>query len=834
MLSRDTTRPRFAVSAASIALLAGAEYIAASGCGNTNARPRAGADAGTTSESGEPMTDSGRGAVTTDGSIAAGDGTTTSDAIAPPPPDPVVPLSTGTLKLEVWGPRTIRVLYGLSTPAPGPSLAVNEVRPSAPFTLTDTGTKLIVTTSELQAQVDKTSGQLTFLTPSGSVILADVPAAPHQLTPADAGPGPATSSETFTAKGTEAFYGLGQHQTGNMAYNGSTTQLLQANPGESSIPLLVSSAGCGVFWDNPSVTTVDLSGDTTIPSASDRNVVFQSEVADVIDYYFLYGPKADDVVASYRALTGAPPLFGRWAWGYWQSKDHYGSQSELLGVVSMYRSLQLPIDNIVQDWQYWGSLPQGSHAFDAANYPDPAGMFETVHQYNFHAMISVWALFATGSDNYAALMDAGDFVTPSLDDGTTYYYDPFRAGARSLYWQQMESALFSIGVDAWWLDATEPELNTNWGEFRTFHTGAGPGAVVYNAYPLMTTTAVHDGQRANTSDKRVFVLTRSAYSGQQRNAAATWSGDVNGDWDTFKLQIPAGLNFSISGIPYWTTDIGGYRPQLGGIGTPEYTELYERWFQFGGFCPVFRSHGTGGDKNIWSFGADAQAVLLGVDQLRYRLLPYVYSLSWMVTHDGYSMMRPLVFDFASDPMALDIPDEYMFGPAILVSPVTDAGATSRSVYLPANTTWYDFWAGSTQAGAQSVTADAPIDHLPLYVPAGAILPMGPPMQYATETPCDPIEVRVYEGADGAFTLYEDENDNYDYEKGAYATIPFAWSEAKKTLTIGAREGTFPGMLQSRTFRIVFVTTGHGVGLATTATADTTVPYAGTEVTVTAP
>ena len=746
----------------------------------------------------------------------------------PPPPDPVIMLPTGTLRLEVWGPRTIRVLYGLTAPTPGASLAVNQTRPSTPFTVNDSPSMLTVTTSALEAQVDKSSGQVTFLTHAGSVILAEAATGPHQLTAATSGPGPYKSTATFTPKSGEHFYGLGQHQqaqAGKMAYGGST-QLLQRNPGESSVPLLFSSGGYGVFWDNPSVTTVDVSG----------NVVFSSEVASLVDYYFLAGPNADDVVSSYRALTGAAPLFGKWALGYWQSKDHYGSQSELLGIASTYRSMQIPIDDIVQDWQYWGSNPWGSHIFDSS-YPDPAGMFATLHQTGFHAMISVWARFASGSANFNALKAAGDFITPMLSDGKTFYYDPFKADGRAMYWAQMNTALFSKGVDGWWLDATEPELNQppNWGEFRNFQTAAGMGAVVYNAYPLMTTTAIHDGQRAASSDKRVFILTRSAYAGQQRNGAVTWSGDITGDWATFQKQIPAGLNFSLSGLPYWTTDIGGYfLSGLGGPGSAGYTELYERWFQFGGFCPMFRTHGTGPDRNIYSFGTAAQPVLLGVDQLRYRLLPYIYSLSWMVTHDAYTMMRALVFDFAGDAMALDIPDEYMFGPAFLVSPVTAAGAMSRSVYLPANTTWYDFWSGATTAGGQNVTAPAPIDHLPLYVRGGSILPMGPVVQYSTEKSADPIELRVYAGADATFTLYEDENDNYDYEKGVLATIPLTWKDASKTLTIGARAGTFPGMLQSRTFHVVFVGANHGVGIADTATPDRIVMYTGASVDVTPP
>ncbi len=745
-----------------------------------------------------------------------------------PPHDPVVVLKSGTLKLEVWGERTIRVLYGTQVPAPGRSLAVIQTRPSIPFTRSDSSTDVTIATSKLRAQVDKASGQVTFLTPGGTVILAEVASGSHQLMPTNNGTGPYKAIGTFTSKGGEQFYGLGQHQLtqpGKLAYSGST-QLMQKNPGESSVPLLFSSGGYGILWDNPSVTTVNLAGD----------IVMTSEVANLVDYYFMAGPKADDVVASYRALTGAAPLFGRWALGYWQSKDHYGSQSELLEVASTYRSMQIPIDNIVQDWQYWGSNPWGSHQF-SQSYPDPAGMFKTLHQTGFHTMISVWGRFASGSANYDALKSAGGFITPILGDGKTYYYDPFKAEGRSLYWQQMNTGLFSKGVDGWWLDATEPELNQppEWGEFRNFQTAAGLGAVVYNAYPLMTTTAVHDGQRATTSDKRVFILTRSAYSGQQRNGAVTWSGDISGDWATFKRQIPAGLNFSLSGIPYWTTDIGGYfLSGLGGPGSSAYTELFERWFQFGAFCPMFRTHGTGPDRNIYSFGSGAQTVLLGVDQLRYRLLSYIYSMSWMVTHQAYTMMRALVFDFASDPMALNVPDEYMFGPAILVNPVSDAGATSRSVYLPANTNWYDFWSGATLQGGQKVMAAAPIDRIPLYVRAGSILPMGPVMQYATEKPADPIELRVYRGADGTFELYEDENDNYNYEMGAFATIPMTWSEAKRTLTIGARQGSFPGMLQRRTFRVIFVAQSHGAGAAESATADRTITYTGAAVDVAAP
>jgi alpha-D-xyloside xylohydrolase len=709
------------------------------------------------------------------------------------------------------------VLFGATAPIPAKSLAVNETRPLTPFTLNETATELTITTAKLRAHLDKMTGQLSFLDATGATLLTE-PASARSLTPAMAG-GLSTlaARQTFTTRTGEQFYGLGQHQQGVMTYNGQTTNLVQRNPGESSVPMLVSSGGYGLLWDNPSATTVDL--------ATAGTVRWSSTASKLIDYYFMVGPEADDVIAQYRALTGPPPMFGRWVWGYWQSKERYGSQTEFLDIVQQYRTRMLPIDGIVQDWFYWDPAPWGSHEFDAQRYPDPTAMFAQAHTNHYHALLSVWARFDKSSyANYNALSAAGALVTPGT--ATFTYYDPFKPEGRTIYWQQMRDELFVKGPDAWWLDSTEPDLAGTW---VNGITAAGPGAFVENAYPLMTTTAVYEGQRAVTSDKRVFILTRSAYSGQQRNAAMVWSGDINGDWATFKKQIPAGLNFSLSGIPYWNTDIGGFYPQLGGVATPQYAELFERWFQFGGFCAMFRSHGTGGDKNMWNFGAAGQAILLGVDQLRYRLLPYIYSLSWKVTHDGYSLMRGLVFDFRSDPRALNIPDQFMFGPALMVNPVTDAGVTSRSVYLPANTTWFDFWTGATSTGGQTVTASAPLDHLPLYVRAGSVLPLGPMMQYSTETAPDPMEVRVYPGADGSFTLYDDENDNYNYEKGMYATIPLTWNNTTRTLTIGARQGSYPGMAPSRTFRLVVVGPNHGAGTAVTGTADQTVTYTGAAV-----
>jgi alpha-D-xyloside xylohydrolase len=748
------------------------------------------------------------------------------------PADPTITTSGGTLTLEVWGERTIRVHF--TTPASGTppaSLAVTQPRPATPFTVQDTGAQIIVTTAKIQAAVDKSTGRVSFVDATGQTILSESTGSARSLALGTvSGNATLQSKQSFALNAGESLFGLGQHQQGRVSYNG-TRQTLQQQNREIGIPVLTSSRGYGILWDNPAITTLD--------ATSTSAVVWSSESASDIDYYFMYGPEIDDVVADYRALTGAAPMFGRWFWGYWQSKEHYATQAEFLGIVTGYRSRQLPIDGIVQDWAYWQPAPWGSHSFDPSRFPDPTGMVSTAHANNFHVLLSVWAKFESGSANYDAL-SAGGALYPmfyqNLGQSTTQtsrYYDPFMAQGRTLYWQQMRDELFSKGFDAWWLDATEPELGGNWGELRTVPTAAGLGMKVFNAYPLMTTTAVSQGQRAATTQKRVFILTRSAYAGQQRNGAVSWSGDINGDFATFKLQIPAGLNFSLSGIPYWNTDIGGFFPQTA-IASSAYQELYTRWFQYGAFCPMFRSHGTGGDKNMWVWGATAQNILLGVDQLRYRLLPYIYSVSWMVTSKSSTMMRGFVFDFRGDPNALAVGDQFMFGPAFMVNPVTAAGATSRSVYLPAGTTWYDFWTGATSTGGQRVMASAPIDHLPLYVRAGSVVPLGPVMQYSTERAPDPIEVRVYPGADGAFTLYEDENDNYNYENGMHATIPLTWNDAARTLTVGARQGSYAGMAPSRTFRVVFVGPNHGTAVAETATADQTVTYGGTAVDVKAP
>jgi alpha-D-xyloside xylohydrolase len=604
------------------------------------------------------------------------------------------------------------------------------------------------------------------------------------------------------------------------------------------------------------------------PPATPRTTSLWSQVGDGIDYYFVYGPAMDDVIGGYRRLTGQAPMLPRWAFGYWQSREHYTSTTDITGVLEGYRSRMAPIDNIVQDWQYWVPTGWGTHQFDVTRYPDPQGLVNSIHQtYNAHFMISVWPKFYTSTDNYQALAAGGFVYLPNVDAGDLdfvgypfTFYDAFNPSARSLYWSQINTRLFSLGVDAWWLDATEPEVvegdsnATGSGPFSSVAsqietnsthmnpTFLGSGARMHNAYSLVNSEAVYEGQRGAAPNQRVFILTRNGFAGQQRYGATTWSGDISSTWTAMAKQIPAGLGFAISGMPYWTLDSGGFAVPARFAATPptaadqaEWYELNARWFEFATFLPIMRVHGQAPLREIWEFGGDASPAydaMLKFDQTRYQLLPYIYSLAGAVTQNAATILRPLVMDFRTDPTSREISDEYMFGPAFLVSPITTYQATSRSVYLPPAAGWYGFWDGSFQTGGQTITAPAPFDAMPVYVRAGSIVPIGPALQYTDQTPANPIVLYVYSGADGSFSLYEDEGHSYDYEGGAFTRIPITWTDATKTLTIGARQGSFAAMLSSRTFQVVRISPTNAVGFSpTTAPAvAATVTYTGAAIT----
>ena len=553
---------------------------------------------------------------------------------------------------------------------------------------------------------------------------------------------------------------------------------------------------------------------------------FKSEAGGQLDYYLVVGNSMDEVVSGYRELTGKATLLPKWAFGFWQSRERYKSQEEILSTVSEFRKRKIPLDNIVEDWSYWEQDKWGSQDFDTSRFPDAEGMIKTLHnKYNTQFMISVWPKFYEGIETYKRFNDSGwlykrNIVNQERDwigkGYTSTFYDAFNANARRGFWDLLNKKLYSKGVDAWWLDATEPDIHSNLTvdqrKALMNPTAIGSSTKYFNGYALQNAKAIYEGQRAANPAKRVFILTRSAYAGLQRYAAATWSGDIGSRWEDFKNQIPAGLNYSLSGLPYWTTDIGGFSVEkryenAKGAVLEEWREQMTRWYQFGAFCPLFRVHGQYPYREIYNTAPDdhdAYKSMLYYNKLRYRMMPYIYSLAGKTYHDNYTIMRALVMDFSADTTVRNIGDQYMFGPGILVNPVTDHLARSRKVYLPANTGWYNLYDGKFFDGGQTITAGAPLQKIPLYIKEGSIIPYGPAMEYTSEKPADPINLFIYAGKDATFDLYEDENTNYNYEAGKYSTIQFRYNEAAHTLTIEDRKGSFNGMRKKRRFNIIVV------------------------------
>jgi alpha-D-xyloside xylohydrolase len=597
-----------------------------------------------------------------------------------------------------------------------------------------------------------------------------------------------------------------------------------------------------------------------------RHTTLWSEVGDGIDYWFVYGPDLDDVVRGYRRLTGRAPLVPRYALGLWQSRERYRTAAETVEALAEFRKRKIPLDTIVMDWQYWKADQWGSHQFDPERFPDPEGWIREIHdKWKARIMISVWPKFYTATDNFKAMQAKGFLYPETLKRPTTdwlghvhTFYDAFNPEARKLFWAQMNEALFSKGIDAWWMDASEPELvgeGTAAALKATMNpTALGSGARMANAYVLASSQGVYEGQRATDPDKRVFLLTRSAFAGSQRYAAAAWSGDVSSDWDSLRKQIPAGLNMSLSGIPWWTTDVGGFAvPRKWSRRDPspqdleEWRELVTRWFQYSTFAPLLRVHGQFPYREMYFYGADeghrAFRTQLAFDRLRYRMLPYTYSLAAAVTHGDAALMRPLVMDFRADAEARGTGDQFLLGPSLMACPVTRPGAVSRPVYLPSRDGddeggkgggWYDFWKGTWRRGGDRFEAEAPYESLPVFVKGGSILPMGPERQHTEDDPGGPLTLWVYTGADARFELYEDDGWSYAYERGEHARVPIEWSEAKGTLTVGAREGRFPGLLAKRELRVVFVTPDRPVPHAAEPAVARTLSYEGDALTVSRP
>lgn len=582
-----------------------------------------------------------------------------------------------------------------------------------------------------------------------------------------------------------------------------------------------------------------------IPEADRHSLRFSSEVGHAIDYYVVTAANLDGVVAGYRRLTGKSPIMPEWAYGFWQSRQRYETQAQVLDVVKTYRDLHIPIDNVVQDWFYWKPDQWGSHEFDPARFPDPKGMIEALHADHAHFMISVWAKFYPNTANFKELAAVNGVYRGNLEAGRkdwvgypNTYYDPYNPQARAIYWRQMKERLAVLGVDGWWMDATEPDIQSNISipeRIATMGpTYAGPAAAFFNSFPLVHAEGVAKGLADFAPDTRSFILTRSAFGGLQRTGSAIWSGDTAARWDDFRDQIAAGVNASMSGIPNWTFDIGGFSVEdryskQDPAALDEWRELNLRWFQFGAFAPIFRSHGEFPHREIYELapeGSPVRASLVWYDRLRYRLMPYIYSLGAATWFDDGSIMRGLVMDFPKDRTARTINDEYLFGRAFLVAPVTAFQARSRSVYLPA-AGWYDFYTGHHVEGGRTIQADAPLDRMPLFVRAGAIVPIGQPIEWTRAAEGAPVTLLVYRGADGRFALYDDDGVSRRYAQGEYARIPIAWNDRTGTLTIGAREGSYPGMAQSRRFVVRVISPGQGGDpLANAAPGDRTVDYSG--------
>ncbi|MFZ0454181.1 MAG: TIM-barrel domain-containing protein [Ignavibacteriaceae bacterium] len=765
------------------------------------------------------------------------------------------------VEIQFYNPSTVRILKSPEGKSfEKKSLSVIETPQKVDISIKQDDDELLLKSKNVQVDLNLKNSKISFSTPAGKKLLSEKEDGVAFTDFDDAGNKTYSVYQAYVLDKDEAIYGLGQQQQGKMVQRNLKLRMIQGNT-DDYIPFFVSVKGYGLFWDNYAPTTFEDNPETTS---------FKSDVGDCIDYYFMYGGNADGVIAKMRELTGQVPMFPLWTFGYFQSKERYKGQDELVDVVKKYRELGVPLDGIIQDWQYWGNNYLWN-AMDFLNveFYNPQKMVDDVHKLNAHMLISIWNSFGPKTKQYKDLDKIGalmNFQTWPLSGSEKWpprmdypsgvrVYDPYNPEARDIYWNYLNKGIFALGMDGWWLDSSEPDhLNPKPSDLDN-KTYLGSFRKVRNAFPLMTVGGLYTHQRSVTSRKRVFILTRSAFAGQQRYGANTWSGDVVASWEALRQQISAGLNFSLSDIPYWNSDIGGFFlwnfPQK--LKDANYCELYARWIQFGAFCPMMRSHGTDAPREIYQFGKKGDKIYDAIEKyinLRYYLLPYIYSASWDVTANQSSMMRALVMDFAEDKKALDINNEYMFGKSLLVCPVTVpmyskvvvqgndttkvgdfSKIKSEEVYLPKETVWLDFWTGEKFSGGQTITKATPIDIMPLFVKAGSILPIGPKVQYAAEKKWDNLEIRIYPGADGEFTLYEDENDNYDYENGIYSTITFKWDDGEKILTINDRKGTFPGMLNNRKFSIVMVSRNNGLGMDAAKKYEKVIDYGGKKVVV---
>ena len=661
---------------------------------------------------------------------------------------------------------------------------------------------------KITVSVNRLTGDISFYDNNGNILTREKSESTSFNPITDAGKPTYKVKESFVLEPDETIYGVGQIMDNKMSRRDSRHWLQNENMFTVS-PYFHSIKGYAVYFDNYSISEFE---------EKDNTASYEC-IADCSDYYFLYGDgNADGVIARTRELTGDSPMLPLWSYGYFQSKERYVTQDEGLNIVKKYRELEVPFDVLIQDWRYWPEYHNDSiwnaHCFDTNRFPEPKKWIDEIHDLNAKLLIVAWPGFAPLSPQYNSFKSKGmlyDFSTWPPNSGARPY-DVFNPEARQMYWESLNNGLFSyICNDGWWLDSTEPDHIDRKDTDYDQQTYLGSYRSVKNAYSIMHNHGISTNQKKENKDKRVVILTRSGFVGQQRYGSNTWSGDVVSSWDMLEKQIPAALNFTLMGISHWNSDIGGFFAwrwrDKGGNQSPEYQELYLRWMQFGAFCPMMRSHGADLPREIWQFGERGSWCFDGIEKyinLRYSLLPYIYSTSWDITSNAGTFMRPMIMDFADDKTTHDLGHQYMFGRNLLVAPVFKYDVDKWDVYLPENTQWYDFWTNEKSEGGRYISRDVPKDIIPVYVKAGSVIPFGPKVQYSTEKKWDNLDVRVYTGADGSFTLYEDEFDNYNYEKGDYSEIPFLWDEGAKTLTIGRRNGKYKGMQEKRVFNVSFI------------------------------
>lgn len=783
--------------------------------------------------------------------------------------------TSGKMILTAYSPGIIRIRYTIAAEflEHQSLMVIEDARTPTETSVSETTDSIFFSTSDLTIQIDRHSLSLGYFDKDGCLITSEPEKGGKTLVPIDVIKSvPIEERKNSISVGAdglrisdcefneipdrkayhaklefnwvegEALYGLGSHEEGMLNLRGQHQFLYQQNM-KAVVPILLSTRGYGIVVDNYSYMTFH---DDAFGS------YLWMDIADELDFYFVYGPEFDQIIKGIRKITGKATLLPRWAYGYIQSKERYQSQAELIEVVNEYRRRNLPLDCIVLDWKSWPEDLWGQKTLDAERFPDPVHMMTELHKENVRLMVSIWPIMHPASENCVEMKTQGCLLANQAT------YDAFQEKARNLYWKQVNDGLFTHGVDAWWCDCTEP-FEADWkgahkpepeerALINTYEAKKYIDPQFINAYSLLHSKGIFEGQRNVTDQKRVVNLTRSSYAGQHRYGTITWSGDPSATWDTLRRQIADGLNFCATGEPYWTVDVGaffvGKKPDLWfwrgdydqGVDDLGYRELYVRWFQFGSFLPMFRSHGTDTPREIWRFGNQGDQMyesLVKFLKLRYRLIPYIYSLAGLVAIEDYSFYRLLAFDFRNDPNVYNISDQFMVGPALLVNPITSPmyyGPNSkelsntkktRSVYLPDGCFWYDFWSQDRYDGGQTIMAEADLDTIPLFVRSGSILPMGPEIFYADEQKSGKIYLKIFPGNDGCFTLYQDEGDNYNYERGLFSTIQMRWNNENYCLTIAERSGSFPGMNQIQLFYISVV--GENIEIQ--------IAYAGKEISV---